>query len=64
MNQRLVASVDEAASMLGIGRNLAYQLIHQNKLPHRRLGSRIVIPLKSIDKFLNEHDPQECMEDK
>ena len=45
--------VEEAAKLLGIGRQTAYELAAQGKLPGaRRLGRRIVVSRKSLDEFL------------
>ena len=45
--------VDEAAKLLGIGRQTAYELARQGKLPGaRRLGKRIVVSLRALEKFL------------
>ena len=50
---RLTVTVDEAAEMLGIGRNLAYELAARGELPGaRRLGKRIIVSKKAIDDFL------------
>lgn len=45
--------VEQAAKLLGIGRNTAYLLAAQNKLPGaRRLGRRIVVSRKALEDFL------------
>ncbi len=47
-------NVNEAARWLGIGRNLAYDLAKQGKLPGAlRLGRRIVVSRKIIEDFLS-----------
>ena len=52
---RLTVTVDEAAEMLGIGRNLAYELAARGKLPGaRRLGKRIIVSRKALDEFLRD----------
>ena len=46
-------SVTEAANMLGIGRQTAYDLVAQGKLPGAlRLGRRIVVSKKALERFL------------
>jgi excisionase family DNA binding protein len=40
----LVLSVREAAALLGISKDLAYELVARGELPALRLGGRIVIP--------------------
>jgi len=51
-SDRLLLSVCEVAKLLGIGRNLAYELVRENKLPHIRLGRRIFIPREALQKWL------------
>ena len=46
-------SVSHAAELLGIGRNLAYELARRGELPGAlRLGRRIVVSRKALDAFL------------
>ncbi len=46
-------TVRETARRLGIGRQLAYELARQGKLPGaRRLGKRIVVSRRALDAFL------------
>ena len=55
-NQRFGAEtvkVAEAANILGIGRQTAYQLAREGKLPGAlRLGRRIVVSRKALEAFL------------
>ena len=47
-------TVEAAARRLGIGRQLAYELARQNKLPGaRRLGKRIVVSKKALEDYLS-----------
>jgi len=49
----LTLKVEEAAKVLGIGRQTAYDLAAQGKLPGaRRLGRRIVVSRKALEDFL------------
>ncbi len=45
-------TVPEAARLLRISRNLAYELIRQNALPHVRLGRRILIPRRGLENWI------------
>ena len=45
--------VEEAAKMLGIGRNLAYELVASGEIPSLRLGRRIVVPKGAFDRLLS-----------
>ena len=51
--ERLVLSVAEAAEMLGISRTLAYELVARDELPALRLGGRIVILLRPLQRLLD-----------
>jgi excisionase family DNA binding protein len=54
MNQeKLTMTIDEAGVLLGIGRNLAYQLAHQGKLPVIRLGKRFLVSRKAFEAMLD-----------
>jgi len=57
---RATLSVREAAQLLGISKNLAYQLARQGKLPGMiRLGQkRIVVSRIAIDRLLSQSDSQ------
>jgi excisionase family DNA binding protein len=51
--------VHEAAHILGIGRNLAYELARRGELPGALyLGRRIVVSRKMLDQYLNGAGPQ------
>ena len=52
--KRLCISVPEAAEMLGISRNFAYELVKQKQLPVIRFGKRLLIPRVALEKMLEE----------
>ncbi len=52
-SERLVVSVAEAAEMLGISRTLAYDLVARGELPALRLGGRIVVLLRPLERLLD-----------
>lgn len=51
---RLCITVPEAASMMGICRNFAYELVREGKLPSIRLGKRILIPRIALEEMLKQ----------
>jgi excisionase family DNA binding protein len=53
-SQPLVLSVREAAAMLRISKDLAYELIGRGELPALRLGRRVVVPTKALMQFVDE----------
>lgn len=54
IDKRLCITVPEAAEMLGISRNFAYELVKQGKLPVIRFGKRLLIPRAALDKMLEK----------
>ncbi|PZS21499.1 MAG: hypothetical protein DLM54_04335 [Acidimicrobiales bacterium] len=50
----LVLTVEEAGRLLGISRGLAYEMVARRRLPHLRLGRRIVIPRAALEALLNQ----------
>jgi excisionase family DNA binding protein len=52
MEERLALTVDEAAALLGISRDLVYDLVATGQLPSIRLGRRIVIPRRAFEDAL------------
>lgn len=47
-----VVNIKDLQKMLGIGRNLAYKLINENKIEHLKINNRIFIPKQNVIKFL------------
>jgi excisionase family DNA binding protein len=52
LDKRLCITVPEAAAMLGISRNFAYELVKQKKLPVVQFGKRLLIPRIALEKTL------------
>ena len=52
-DDRLAVSVDEAARLLDISRDLAYDLIRRGELPAVKLGRRIVVPRRQLEVLLH-----------
>ena len=50
--KRLTFTVVEAATLLGIGRNSAYEVIKSGILPSVQIGRRILIPRAALERFL------------
>ena len=51
-NERLTITVEEAAEILGISRALAYSLVARQELPSLKLGRRVVIPRRALERLL------------
>jgi len=52
--ERLCLTVPEAASMLGISRNFAYELVKRQELPVIKFGKRLLIPRAALAKMLEK----------
>ena len=54
LEKRLCITVPEAAAMLGLSRNFAYELVKQGQLPVIRFGKRLLIPRVALEKMLEK----------
>ena len=54
---KLTMSVEEAAKVLGVGRNFCYELAKTGQLPTIRLGARrLVVPRVALEKMFETVD--------
>lgn len=51
---RQTLTVEEAAALLGIGRNSAYQAVASGQLPVIRIGRRLLVPRAALERLLAE----------
>jgi excisionase family DNA binding protein len=49
---RLVYTVEEAATLLGISRSFAYEAVQNGQIPSMRIGRRILVPKAALERFL------------
>ncbi len=56
-NQRLTLSVEEAAKILGIGRNLCYDRVKTGEIPVIKVGRRLLVPRRALEKLLEQGQP-------
>lgn len=54
-------TVPEAAQLLRISRNLAYELVAQHQLPCVRLGRTIRIPRDSLELWIRERAEESAL---
>jgi excisionase family DNA binding protein len=54
MPESAFLTVTEAASLLGISRNSAYELVRQKRLPHIRLGRSVRIPRRIFERWIEQ----------
>ena len=50
---RLTVTVVEAAKLLGIGKNAAYEAANAGQLPVIRIGRRMVVPVAALERLLD-----------
>ena len=48
----LVYTVEEARHVLRLSRTSVCKLIYSGKLPHRKVGTRVLIPRAAVERFL------------
>ena len=53
MNEKLTLSVEEAGKLLGVSRQVAYQLIHRSDFPTLHIGRRILVPKKQLEIWMD-----------
>ena len=59
--QKTMLSVEEAGEMLGISRQLAYQLANRDDFPCLRIGRRMLIPRSKLIEWVDNHCGQEVI---
>ena len=52
IQDRLVLTVPEAADLLGICRNAAYEAVRRGEIPSIRIGKRLVVPRMAFEELL------------
>ena len=50
----LTLSIDQAAKLLGIGRNEAYKAAHKGEIPVEKIGRRLLVPRAKFMKRFGE----------
>jgi len=57
VQERLVFTVEEAASLLGISRSFAYEAVQRGEIPSMRIGHRILVPKAALERLLSLPNP-------
>lgn len=52
--EKKVLTVIELAKLLNIGKNSAYNLVHQDGFPKIKIGKKFLIPIKSLNEWLEK----------
>lgn len=53
-DERLTLTIEETARLLGIGRQLAYERVKTGEIPVIRIGRRLVVPRRALEKLLEQ----------
>ena len=56
---RQTLTVEEAAALLDIGRNSAYQAVASGQLPVIRIGRRLLVPRAALERLLADTQASE-----
>ena len=54
MEERLSVGVEEAASLLGVKRDLVFRLINSDELPSYRIGGRRLIAVAALREYVEK----------
>ena len=55
MTEKLTLSVEEAGKLLGVSRQIAYQLSRRADFPTLHIGRRVLIPRKQLEEWMDRH---------
>lgn len=56
-DEKQVLSVEQAGRVLGVGRSAAYEAVRRGDIPVIRLGRRIVVSARALEKLLEGAGP-------
>ena len=52
-DERKTYSIEEAARLLGVGRNQGYEAARTKQIPVIKIGKRLLVPKAALDRLLN-----------
>jgi excisionase family DNA binding protein len=55
--ERQTVTVEEAATILGVGRNKAYEAARSGEIPAVRIGKRLLVPIVALERLLTTPAP-------
>ena len=56
--QRRTMTVEEAGSILGVGRSAAYAAAQHGEIPTIRIGRRLLVPVDQLERLLSGDHPR------
>lgn len=57
VGERLVLTVEEAATLLGISRAFAYEAVNRGEIPSIRIGRRVLVPKVALERLVGQTPP-------
>ena len=55
MTEKLTLSVEETGKLLGVSRQIAYQLSRRADFPTLHIGRRVLVPKKQLEEWMDRH---------
>ena len=55
INEKLTLSVEEAGKLLGVSRQVAYQLSRRDDFPTLHIGRRVLVPRKQLEAWMDRN---------
>ncbi|HEV3194235.1 MAG TPA: helix-turn-helix domain-containing protein [Polyangiaceae bacterium] len=52
--EQLTFTVSQAAKLLGLSRNVAYEAVARGEIPSLRIGRRLLVPRAALERLLTE----------
>ena len=52
LDHRITLTIEETASILGLGRTATYEAARRGQIPARRLGRRVIVPVPALLEWL------------
>jgi predicted DNA-binding transcriptional regulator AlpA len=59
--EKLLYSMDELRSVLGIGRTLAYKIAKDRNFPKLKINGRYYFPRDKVAKWIERNQGKECI---
>ena len=50
--ERRTVTIEEAARLLGVSRNKAYDAAHRGEIPTIKIGKRLLVPIAALERLL------------
>ena len=51
-DERLAVSVNEAAELIGLGRDVTYRLVMSGEVPSFKVGTRRLVPIAGLREYV------------